>query len=105
MSNRSELKNRLLNTLKELERDQQYRGLKQYIRNLKRKGSLNAKEKFILRGSKTRLNRLQADRRSKSLGLTEFIPYDEREDMYEDGTVQGEFRAWDKTVDLFYGAG
>jgi hypothetical protein len=104
MRNRKELTTRLLSILKELERDQQYRGLKRYVRNLKRKGylNLNGKEKFILRGATSRLNRLQADRNSKSLGLTEFVPYDEREDRYMDVTVKTDFRAWDRSVGLFY---
>jgi len=100
MSNRSELKNRLLSVLKEIERERQYRGLKDYVRNLKQKEYLNGKEKFILRGSSARLNRLQADRRSKSLGLVEFVPYDERDDRFED--VQGDYRSWDRSVGLFF---
>ena len=103
MSNRRELKNRLLSVLKEIERERQYHGLKDYVRNLKRKGYLNGKETFYLRGSSARLNRLQADRRSMTLGLVEFVPYDDREDMYED--VQGDFRAWDRTVGLFNNMG
>ena len=81
MNQPKELTARLLSILKELEREQQYHGLKDYVRNLKRKGYLNGKKKFLIRGATARLNWLQADRNSKSLGLTEFVPYDEREDM------------------------
>ena len=102
MNQRKEETSKLLNVLKELERDEQYWGLKQYVRNLKLRSSLNGKKKFILRGSSARLNRLQADRRSKTLGLVEFVPYDEREDMYEDVIVQTDYRAWDRTVLSFY---
>ena len=99
--NRRELTGRLLSVLKEIERERQYRGLKRYVRSLKQKSSLNGKEKVILRGATSRLNQVQADRRSKSLGLTEYIPYDEQEDRYMDGTVHTEYRAWDKSVGLF----
>jgi hypothetical protein len=102
MNQRSELKNRLLSVLKEIERERQYHGLKRYVRNLRQKSSLNGKEKFILSGSSAYLRRLQADRRSKYLGLVEFVPYDERGDMYEDVTVQSDFRAWDRTALSFY---
>ena len=47
------------------------------------------------------LNRLQADQRSRTLGLLEFVPYDEREDMYEDVIVQTDYGAWDRSVGLF----
>ena len=103
MINRRELNQRLLSILKELERDQQYRGLKDYVRNLKRKGYLNGKKKFLLRGATARLNRLQADRRSRSLGLTEYIPYDGREDINKQMTVHRDYKAWDRTVELFLG--
>jgi len=101
MSDRSEVKKRLLSVLKEIEREGQYHGLKDYVQNLKRKGYLNGKEKFILRGSSAYLRRLQAGRRSKSLGLVEFVPYDERQDRSEDVIVQTDYRAWDRSVGLF----
>jgi len=104
MSNTRELKTRLLSTLKELQRELQFRGLKDYVRSLERKGYLHGKEKFILRGATARLNRLQADRRASSLGLNEYIPYDERGDIAKDLTVQTDYRAWNRTVDLFYGS-
>jgi len=37
MSDRSEVKKRLLSVLKEIEREGQYHGLKDYVQNLKRK--------------------------------------------------------------------
>jgi hypothetical protein len=101
MSNRRELKKRLLSVLKEIEREGQYHGLKDYVRNLRQKSSLNGKEKFILSGSSAYLRRLQADRRSKSLGLVEFVPYDERDDRFEDVIVQTDYSAWDRSVGLF----
>ena len=102
MSKRNKIKENLLSTLNELEREMQYRGLKDYVQSQKAKRYLNGKESFILRGATTYLNRLQADRRSRSLGVTEYIPYDEQEDRYMDGTVQGDFKVWSRTVGLFY---
>ena len=64
MGNRSELKNRLLSTLKELKREMQYRELKDYIQRQKSKSYLNGKESFILRGATSLLRRIEADRRS-----------------------------------------
>ena len=97
MNNRKEMKTRLLNTLKALERELQYRGLEVYERRLQQKGSLNGKEKYTLRGVTARLNLLEADRRSRLLGLNEYIPYDERQDKFTDDIVHSNYRAWDRT--------
>jgi hypothetical protein len=78
----------------------QYRGLKDYVRNQKAKRYLDGKERFILRGDTAYLKRLHADRRSKSLGLTEFAPYDER-GCEPDEQMQVGFLAFDRTVGLF----
>ena len=58
------------------------------------------KESYILRGATAYLKRLHADRRSKSLGLTEFVPYDER-GCEPDEQMQVGFLAFDRTVGLF----
>ena len=100
MNNRIEIKSRLLETLKELERELHYRITKEYVERLCQKEYLNGKEKFYLRGAKAYLRRIEADRRSKSLGLTPFIPYDERKDKYV--VIQGNYLSWDRSVCLFY---
>ena len=87
--------------LKELKRETHYRGLKGYVQNLKQKEYLNGKDTFILRGATTYLRRIEADRRSKSLGLTNFIPYDERQEKYVE--IQGNYLSWDRSVYLFEG--
>ncbi len=99
MSNLSEIMNRLLSTLKEIKREIQYQGLKQYVQNLKAKRYLNGKEKFYLRGAKAYIRRIEADRRSKSLSLIPFIPYDERQNKSEE--IQGSYLSWDRSVCLF----
>ena len=93
----------LVSTLKELHRERQHQGLKRYVRNLHRKKPLNGKEKFILRGATAHLNRLQADRRSGTLGLVEYTPYHDREDMLPDGILHSNFRAWDIVIQAFGG--
>jgi len=101
MNQRKELTTRLLSILKELERDQQYRGLKGYVRSLKQKSSLNGKKKYILKGATAYLKRLQADRKAKSLRLTPYTPYDEQVDEPDEQT-QASFLAWDRTALSFY---
>lgn len=101
MNYRKEEITRLLNTLKDLHCDRQFRGLKNYVRHLKRKKPLNGKQKFILRGASAYLSRLQADRRAKSLGLTEYVPYDERELISQPILGTGDFRTWYRKVSLF----
>jgi hypothetical protein len=100
MGNRRVLTNRLVSILRELERERSYHGLKRYVRSLKRKGFLNGKQKFILRGATARLKRLQADRRASSLGLTEYIPHDYQEAKLPDVTVKTDFRAWDTSLGI-----
>jgi len=100
MSKRNEIIKNLHRTLKELEREMEYRWLKNYVQSLKQKEYLNGKESYILRGDTAYLKRLHADRRSKSLGLTEFVPYDER-GCEPDEQMQAGFLAFDRTVGLF----
>ena len=92
----------LIATLKELERERHYLGLKRYVHNLKRKRYLNGKEKFILKGATYYLKRLQLDRRAKSLGLMEYIPYNERRAQRTSWENLGDYRSWDRTVQSFY---
>jgi len=99
MNMRNEAINNLIETLKELEREMQYRGLKEFAQNLKQKEYLNGKEKFYLRGAAALLGRIEADRRSKSLSLIPFIPYDERQKEYEE--IHRSYLSWDRSVCLF----
>lgn len=95
---RKETINNLIGTLKQLERELHYRWLKDYVERLKQKQYLNGKESFILRGVKSNLKRIEADRRSISLGLTNFIPYDERQGEYEE--IHTSYLSWDRSVYL-----
>jgi len=79
----------------------QYRGLKDYVQNLKQKEYLNGKESYILRGATARLEGLEADRRSISLGLTPFIPYEDRPGKYKALIQGGSYISWDRSVCLF----
>ena len=99
MNNYIEMKSRLIETLKELERELHYRGTKDYVENLSQKEYLNGKQSFILRGATAYLRRIEADRRSVSLALTPFIPYDERQNKSEE--IQGSYLSWDRSVCLF----
>jgi hypothetical protein len=99
MNNYIEIKSRLLETLKELERELHYSGTKEYVESLRQKEYLNGKEKFYLRLAEANLRRIKAYRRSKSLGLIPFIPYDERQDKSEE--IQGNYLSWDRSVCLF----
>ena len=101
MNYRKEVTARLLDVLKKLERKLQFQGLKKYLRSLKKKKPLNGKEKYILRGARARLRRLQYDRRSQTLGLREFRPCYERE-CEPDELVQTDYLTWDKAVGFFY---
>ena len=60
----------------------EYRWLKNYVQSLKQKEYLNGKEIQRLQGATARLEGLEADRRSISLGLTPFIPYEDRPGKY-----------------------
>jgi len=94
----------LVMALKEIRRERQYRGLKRYVRNLqRRKPLLNGKEKFILKGAVAYLNRLQADRRARSLGLSEYVPYGERGDKPHRNIMPTDYRVWDRAMDSFHG--
>lgn len=99
MSKRNEIIKNLHRTLKELEREMDYQWLKNYVQNLKQKEYLNGKEIQRLQGATARLKGLKADRRSISLGLTHFIPYDERQNKSEE--IQRSFLSWDRSVCLF----
>ena len=78
----------------------EYRWLKNYVQSLKQKEYLNGKESYILRGATARLKGLKADRRSISLGLTHFIPYDKRRNEHKE-MIQGSYISWDRSVCLF----
>jgi hypothetical protein len=99
MNNCIEMKARLIEILKELERELHYRSTKEYVERRIHKEYLNGKEKFYLRLAEANLRRIEADRRSASLGLTPFIPYDERQNKSEE--IQGSYVSWDRSVCLF----
>lgn len=96
---RNETINNLIGTLKQLERELRYRWLKDYVQSLKQKEYLNGKESFILRAVTANLKRIEADRRSISLGLTNFFPYDERQKEYKE--IHTSYLSWDRSVSLF----
>ncbi|MCH7520032.1 MAG: hypothetical protein IH964_13560 [Candidatus Dadabacteria bacterium] len=100
MSKRNEIIKNLHRTLKELEREMDYQWLKNYAQNLKQKEYLNGKEIQRLQGATARLKGLEADRRSISLGLTPFIPYDKRRNEHKE-MIQGSYISWDRSVCLF----
>ena len=99
MNNLAEVEQRLLETLKELKREVHYRGLMDYVRDLKKKEYLNGKESYILRGAAALLKRLEADRKSISLGLINFIPYFDRRDEPKE-IIKGNYLSWDRSVCL-----
>ena len=101
MSNCIEMTFILLETLRELNREVHYRGLKDYVQSLKQKEYLNGKQSFILRGALAYLRSIEVDRRSKSLGLIPFFPYDERH--YQAKELQGKYLSWYRSVGLFEG--
>jgi hypothetical protein len=101
MSKRNEIIKNLHRTLKELEREMDYQWLKNYVQNLKQKEYLNGKEIQRLQGATARLEGLEADRRSISLGLTPFIPYEDRPGKYKALIQGGSYISWDRSVCLF----
>ena len=79
----------------------EYQWLKNYAQNLKQKEYLNGKEIQRLQGATARLEGLEADRRSISLGLTPFIPCEDRPGKYKALIQGGSYISWDRSVGLF----